>query len=95
MSAAKVNAANATDAADYVYPVLGGPRDRYAPPRRAGMPTLPRDQHADHQQVETIGDDAGRERRRVSAVVIVEQAGEPTAGGHAAPATQQERRNAP
>ena len=50
---------------------------------------LPSDQQPDHHQVEDIGADAEGEGRRVIAEMIVEQAGEPAARGHADAAAQQ------
>src|SRR5579871_10405 len=40
-----------------------------------GAIALPRNQHADQEQIENIGADAGREGRRVVAEMIVKQAG--------------------
>jgi len=56
---------------------------------------LTSDQKTHNQKVEKVGADAGGERRRVVSEMIVQQAGDPAAGAHAAAAEQQKHRDSP
>src|SRR6266700_7415172 len=52
-------------------------------------------QRSDGGEIEQVEADAGRESRCVVAIVIVDDAGEPGAGRHAAAAEKQQRRHPP
>ena len=55
-------------------------------PVRDRVVALSPDQHTDDKDIENVGADADGERGRIMSETIVEQAGEPAAGGHASPA---------
>ena len=56
---------------------------------------LPPDQHTDDKHIENVGADTDGERGCIISEMVVKQAGDPAAGGHASAADQQQRRDSP